>query len=114
MNFYCIFQGRAKVYVINARNKTILSKVANERYCSRCNQSYMVDKHGLAVQQQNCIYHWGRKFTYRGEGKYSCCQQDGTASGCCDAKSHVWDVVDYESLYGYVQTLPKGNLTLIG
>ncbi|KAF7989508.1 hypothetical protein HCN44_008182 [Aphidius gifuensis] len=100
-------KGRAKVYVINSRNKTILSKVPNERYCSRCNQSYMVDKHGLAVRQQNCIYHWGRKFTYRGEGKYSCCQQDGTASGCCDAKSHVWDVVDYESLYGYVQTLPK-------
>lgn len=68
----------------------------------------MVDKHGLAVQQQNCIYHWGRKYKVRGEGKYSCCQQYGSASGCCDGKNHVWDVVDYENLRGYVQTLPKG------
>ncbi|XP_012280594.1 RNA exonuclease 1 homolog [Orussus abietinus] len=99
--------GRAKVYVTNTRNQTILSKVPNERFCSRCGQTYMVDKTGMAVQQQNCIFHWGRKFTIRGEGKYSCCQQYGSASGCCDAKSHVWDYVDYENLRGYVKTLPK-------
>lgn len=81
----------------------------NERYCSRCGQSYMIDKYGLAVQSQNCIYHWGRKFTIRGEGKYSCCQQYGAASGCCDAKNHVWDHIDPENLRGYVKTLPKGD-----
>ncbi|KAK0162199.1 hypothetical protein PV327_008553 [Microctonus hyperodae] len=100
-------KGRAKVYVINTRNQSILSKVPNERYCSRCGQTYMVDKFGVAIQQRSCIYHWGRKFTIRGEGKYSCCQQYGSASGCCESKNHVWDYVDVENLRGYVQTLPK-------
>ncbi|XP_014609546.1 PREDICTED: RNA exonuclease 1 homolog isoform X2 [Polistes canadensis] len=100
-------KGRAKVYVINSRNQTVLSKVPNERICSRCGQNYMVDKQGFPVQQQNCIYHWGRKFTIKGEGKYSCCQQYGSATGCCDAKFHVWNYTDYENLRGYIKTLPK-------
>ncbi|XP_076760405.1 RNA exonuclease 1 homolog [Xylocopa sonorina] len=100
-------KGRAKVYVINSRNQSVLSKVPNERVCSRCGQAYIVDKQGFASQSQNCIYHWGRKFTIRGEGKYSCCQQYGSATGCCDAKTHVWDYTDYENLRGYVKTLPK-------
>ncbi|XP_024868006.1 RNA exonuclease 1 homolog [Temnothorax curvispinosus] len=100
-------KGHAKVYVTNSRNQTILSKVPNERMCSRCGQAYMINKQGLAVRQQNCIYHWGRKFTVRGEGKYSCCQQYGSATGCCDAKTHVWDYTDYENLRGYVKTLSK-------
>ncbi|XP_048512085.1 RNA exonuclease 1 homolog isoform X2 [Athalia rosae] len=102
--------GRVKVYVTNTRGQTILSKVPNERFCSRCNQPYMVDKHGYATAQQNCIYHWGRKFTVKGEGRYSCCRQYGSAPGCCDAKTHVWDYVDYENLRGYVKTLPKDDL----
>lgn len=104
-------KGRAKVYVINSRNQSVLSKVPNERICCRCGQSYMVDKHGFAVQSQNCIYHWGRKFTIRGESKYSCCQQYGSATGCCDARTHVWDYVDYENLRGYVKTFPKNAPT---
>ncbi|CAL1688882.1 unnamed protein product [Lasius platythorax] len=100
-------KGRAKVYVINARNQSVLSKVPNERICSRCGQAYMVNKESFAIQQQNCIYHWGRKFTIKGEGKYSCCQQYGSATGCCDAKTHVWDYTDYENLRGYVRTLSK-------
>lgn len=100
-------KGRAKVYVMNSRNQSVLSKVPNERICSRCGQAYMIDKQCLAVRQQNCIYHWGRKFTIRGEGKYSCCQQYGSATGCCDAKTHVWDYTDYENLRGYVKTLSK-------
>ncbi|KYQ53750.1 RNA exonuclease 1 like protein [Trachymyrmex zeteki] len=100
-------KGRAKIYVTNSRNQTILSKVPNERICSRCGQAYMINKQGFAVQQQNCIYHWGRKFSVRGEGKYSCCQQYGSALGCCDAKTHVWDYTDYENLRGYVTILSK-------
>ncbi|KAL0132949.1 hypothetical protein PUN28_000587 [Cardiocondyla obscurior] len=105
-------KGRAMVYVIGSRNQTILSKVPNERICNRCGQAYMVNKQGFAVRQQNCIYHWGRKFTVRGEGKYSCCQQDGSASGCCDAKTHIWDYTDYENLRGYVKTLSKENVPI--
>ncbi|XP_043599468.1 RNA exonuclease 1 homolog isoform X2 [Bombus pyrosoma] len=100
-------KGRAKVYVTNTRNQSVLSKVPNERICSRCGQTYMIDKRGFASRSQNCIYHWGRKFTIRGESKYSCCQQYGSATGCCDAKTHVWDYTDYENLRGYVRTLPK-------
>ncbi|XP_066598296.1 RNA exonuclease 1 homolog isoform X2 [Prorops nasuta] len=100
-------KGRAKIYVINSRKQNRLSKVPNERICERCGESYFVDKYGFATQQQNCIYHWGRKFTIRGEGKYSCCQQYGSATGCCDAKTHVWEYTDYENLRGYVKTLPK-------
>lgn len=73
----------------------------------------MVDKQSFAVRQQNCIYHWGRKFTVKGEGKYSCCQQYGSATGCCDAKTHVWDYTDYENLRGYVKTLSKGIFRFI-
>lgn len=101
------------MYVTNVRNQNVLSKVPNERICSRCGQAYMVDKQGFAVQQQNCIYHWGRKFTIKGEGKYSCCQQYGSATGCCDAKTHVWDYTDYENLRGYVRTLSKGKIFLV-
>ncbi|XP_043252793.1 RNA exonuclease 1 homolog [Colletes gigas] len=103
-------KGRAKIYVINTRNQNVLSKVPNERICSRCGQTYMINKQGFAVRSQNCIYHWGRKFTIRGEGKYSCCQQYGSATGCCDAKTHVWEYTDYENLRGYVKTLPKDML----
>lgn len=99
------------MYVINSKKQSILSKVPNEKICGRCGQSYMVNRHGFAVQQQNCIYHWGRKFTFRGESKYSCCQQYGSADGCCDAKTHVWDYTDYENLRGYVKTLPKGKIS---
>ncbi|XP_012136383.1 uncharacterized protein LOC100879141 isoform X2 [Megachile rotundata] len=102
-------KGRAKVYVINSRNQSVLSKVPNERICCRCGQTYMINKYGFALQPQNCIYHWGRKFTIRGEGKYSCCQQYGSATGCCVAKTHVWDYTDYENLRGYVKTLSKGT-----
>ncbi|XP_043797112.1 RNA exonuclease 1 homolog isoform X1 [Apis laboriosa] len=102
-------KGRAKVYVTNSRNQSVLSKVPNERICSRCGQTYMIDNQGFALQPQNCIYHWGRKFTIRGESKYSCCQQYGSATGCCDAKTHVWDYTDYENLRGYVKTLPKNT-----
>ncbi|XP_033341903.2 uncharacterized protein LOC117229499 [Megalopta genalis] len=100
-------KGRAKVYVTNSRNQNALSKVPNERICSRCGCAYAIDKQGFQLRPQNCIYHWGKKFTVRGEGKYSCCQQYGSATGCCDAKTHVWDYVDYENLRGYVKTLPK-------
>ncbi|XP_076641718.1 uncharacterized protein LOC143352778 isoform X2 [Halictus rubicundus] len=100
-------KGRAKIYVINSRNQNALSKVPNERICSRCGQAYAIDKQGFQLRPQNCIYHWGKKFTVRGEGKYSCCQQYGSATGCCDAKTHVWEYVDYENLRGYVKTLPK-------
>lgn len=98
------------VYVTNSRNQNVLSKVPNERICNRCGQAYTIDKQSFAVRQQNCIYHWGRKFTVRGEGKYSCCQQYGSATGCCDAKTHVWDYTDYENLRGYVKTLSKGEV----
>ncbi|TGZ46835.1 RNA exonuclease 1-like protein [Temnothorax longispinosus] len=106
-------KGHAKVYVTNSRNQTILSKVPNERMCSRCGQAYMINKQGLAVRQQNCIYHWGRKFTVRGEGKYSCCQQYGSATGCCDAKTHVWDYTDYENLRGITEEDMKDVTTSI-
>uniref|UniRef100_A0A0C9R8I6 Rexo1_1 protein n=1 Tax=Fopius arisanus TaxID=64838 RepID=A0A0C9R8I6_9HYME len=98
-------KGRAMIYA--TRNQPLISKVPNERFCIRCGQAYMVDKRGCPVKEQNCIYHWGRKFTVRGEGRYSCCQQYGSAGGCTDAKNHVWDFVDYENLRGYVGTLPK-------
>lgn len=69
----------------------------------------MVDKHGFPVENKNCIYHYARKFTFRGESKYMCCKQDGTSEGCCDAPTHVWDHIDVENLRGYVSTFDKGN-----
>lgn len=95
--------------MIDSRSNSKLSKIPNERMCTRCGENYMVDKKGFAVNKQQCTYHWGRKFKVRGEGRYSCCQQIGNVSGCSDAATHVWDYVDYENLRGYVKTLPKGK-----
>ena len=81
----------------------------NERFCCRCGKSFMVDKHGLPLRQENCIYHWARKFTIRGESRYACCKQDNSSDGCCDAKNHVWDHVDGDNLTGFVSTFDKGT-----
>lgn len=102
-------QGRAKLFAKNTRGQSTLSKVPNERFCCRCNKSYMVDKHGFPTRKENCIYHYARKFTFRGESKYMCCKQDGSSDGCCDATAHVWDFVDTENLRGYVSTFDKSN-----
>ncbi|XP_003424434.1 RNA exonuclease 1 homolog [Nasonia vitripennis] len=102
-------KGRAKLFTTNTRGQSTLSKVPNERFCCRCNKSYMVDKHGFPTRKENCIYHYARKFTFRGESKYMCCKQDGSSDGCCDATTHVWDFVDTENLRGYVSTFDKSN-----
>ncbi|XP_014219554.1 RNA exonuclease 1 homolog isoform X2 [Copidosoma floridanum] len=100
-------KGRAMLYTKNPRGQSTPSKVPNQRYCCRCNKPYMVDKHGFAVRKENCIYHYARKFTFRGESKYMCCKQDGSSDGCCDASCHVWDFVDVDNLRGYVTTFDK-------
>jgi len=93
------------VYAKISKNRQILSKTVPKRICGRCDKMYMVNEQGFAVRQQNCIYHWGRRFRDR----YSCCNRDKSDKGCCNAKGHVWKYIDYENLYGYVETLSKGK-----
>ncbi|KAJ8687416.1 hypothetical protein QAD02_023210 [Eretmocerus hayati] len=102
-------KGRAKLYTVNTRGQSTLSKVPNERFCCRCNKPYMVDKNNFPVRKENCIYHYARKFTFRGVTTYMCCKQDGMSDGCCDASTHVWDHIDVENLRGYVSTFDKGS-----
>jgi len=92
------------VYAKFFNNKNI--KISStQRICGRCGQRYTVDEQGFAVQQQKCIYHWGKK----SRGTYNCCNRPQYTMGCSEAKGHVWEHIDYENLYGYVETLPKGE-----
>ncbi|XP_014222990.1 RNA exonuclease 1 homolog [Trichogramma pretiosum] len=102
-------KGRAKLYSYSTRGQSNPSKVPNQRFCCRCNKPFMVDKHGIPIKKENCIYHYARKFTFRGESKYMCCKQDGSSDGCCDAPTHVWDLLDLENLRGFVKTLDKDD-----
>jgi len=85
----------------NSKNKTI----SPNRICDRCGKRYAVDEQGVALQQETCMFHWGRMF----RDSYSCCNRNEYATGCSEAKGHVWEYIDYGNLYGYVETLPKGK-----
>lgn len=37
------------------------------RICCRCSKTYKIDKDGEYLQQADCIYHWGRMRSQRGE-----------------------------------------------
>lgn len=95
-------KGRAIIYGQNRQNPP----KGYIRTCCRCKKEYTVDKKGVPVVKEECIYHPNRKYRVRGEARYQCCSQDGTSDGCCVAPNHVYEYVDFENLKGYVKTLP--------
>ncbi|KAJ8883395.1 hypothetical protein PR048_015238 [Dryococelus australis] len=82
----------------------------HERICCRCNVRYQVNKHGLAVRDEHCTYHPGRRIKLKLNGmwdtRYSCCKTEDSV-GCCTASCHVSDSYDVDNLKGFVHTFPK-------
>ncbi|XP_063242278.1 RNA exonuclease 1 homolog [Bacillus rossius redtenbacheri] len=81
-----------------------------ERICCRCGVRYQVNKHGLAVRDEHCTYHPGRRIKLKLNGmwdtRYACCKTEDSV-GCCTAGCHVSETYDPDNLTGFVHTLPK-------
>lgn len=99
-------KGRAIIYTKNTRQKP---QKGNIRWCCRCKKEYVVDKKGVAIVKEECIYHPNNKYRFRGDVKYQCCSQDGTSDGCLSAPCHVYEYVDHNDLRGFVKTLSKDD-----
>ncbi|XP_077285388.1 RNA exonuclease 1 homolog [Arctopsyche grandis] len=99
-------KGRAIIYTKNTRQKP---QKGNIRWCCRCKKEYVVDKKGVAIVKEECIYHPNNKYRFRGEVKYQCCSQDGSSDGCLSAPCHVYEYVDHNDLRGFVKTLSKDD-----
>ncbi|XP_034240509.1 RNA exonuclease 1 homolog [Thrips palmi] len=80
-----------------------------QKICVRCLKPYSVNKHGEQVKDEECFYHWGRKFKRfrEAETKYTCC--DGTGSGCSIAPYHVFEQ-NWDKNSGYMSTLSKPHM----
>lgn len=99
-------KGLAKIFTINTRQKPQKGDI---RICCRCKKEYKVNKKGVAVLTEECIYHPNNKYRFRGEVKYQCCGQDMSSDGCLSASCHVYEYIDHDNLRGYVRTLPKDS-----
>lgn len=38
----------------------------NQRICANCSNQYFVDDSGFPVTENDCFYHWGRLYKFRG------------------------------------------------
>lgn len=78
-----------------------------QKICVRCLKPYSINKRGEQVKEEECFYHWGRKFRkFREETKYTCCDGTSSSSGCSISPYHVFEQ-DWEKNSGYMSTLSK-------
>ncbi|XP_064476816.1 RNA exonuclease 1 homolog [Ornithodoros turicata] len=102
--------GRAVITVTEPRKYSVIKPGVVLR-CSRCGTPFALDFEKNYVQPQECVYHWGRLWKRRIAGaiesRYSCCQGDAQAEGCCVGQGHVHEGPDPNLRTGFVQTLPK-------
>ncbi|XP_076331647.1 RNA exonuclease 1 homolog [Tachypleus tridentatus] len=100
--------GRAIIHTKENKKQTSDSF---ERTCSRCQTVYRVNTRKHYVNEEECVYHWGRVWKKRIAGnlesRYSCCQGDTQSEGCCVAAGHVHEGCEEDILKGFVKTLPK-------
>jgi len=105
--------GKAVVKIDTTRAPKITISDPDKRVCDRCKTIYRVDKFGVQVDKQECIYHWGRTFRKRGDrttgmlSVFYCCSQSSDSSGCQVGKVHVTDVLDYNDMRGFVSTMER-------
>ncbi|XP_035699271.1 RNA exonuclease 1 homolog [Branchiostoma floridae] len=78
--------------------------------CARCGKQFTVLNNNRYLKRDECVYHhgklWKRRVAGGFESRYTCCQGDAQADGCCTGELHVWDSRK-EDLDGYVTTLQK-------
>ncbi|OQR78148.1 RNA exonuclease 1-like [Tropilaelaps mercedesae] len=86
-------------------------RIGNERTCSRCRKLYFVDRDGMYLRQEDCVYHWGKNWmrkVKRGnvrEQQYTCCDAESGSDGCSVAKGHVFENPVLQEDGGYMTTL---------
>ncbi|GLV46327.1 uncharacterized protein CBL_13182 [Carabus blaptoides fortunei] len=93
-----------KGYALFKDNRIIEKIPENSQLCIRCKKTYPVTEDGYPVFPEDCIYHPGSRFVFRGETKYVCCRDSGTAGGCCICPTHVFEIRDLSQLSGFVTT----------
>ncbi|XP_068082191.1 RNA exonuclease 1 homolog [Anabrus simplex] len=102
-------EGKAIIFKYYKKPPVILNEF--QRSCARCSKTYFIDKRGLQVKEDQCVYHWGRVFQMRvqraWEGRYSCCDTPPDSDGCALAQCHVSDGYDPNALCGFVKTIPR-------
>jgi len=84
----------------------------SKRRCDRCGRTYSVDEDGLQTNEEECVYHWGRKYRMRGSRatgpvhQYSCCSATADADGCQVSSCHFAEMRGADSRLGFVSTMP--------
>lgn len=80
----------------------------NQRLCARCKKVYLIDKRGIPLYEEECIYHPMKKRTLRGDRNYLCCKSPDD-TGCVTSNTHVSEVSEDRVLLGYQTTLPPST-----
>lgn len=94
--------GRA--VISNQKQSKVSNLRDNERVCVRCSKVYYVDKDGLPLNDQECMYHPLKKRTLRGERIYLCCKSSDDA-GCATSHTHVTEMFNEAELEGFQTTM---------
>ncbi|XP_022688945.1 RNA exonuclease 1 homolog [Varroa jacobsoni] len=86
-------------------------RTGNERTCVRCKKVYFVDRDGMYLRHEECVYHWGKNWMRHvkrsnvREQQYTCCDAESGSDGCSVAKGHVFDNPILKEDGGYMTTL---------
>jgi len=87
----------------------------SKRRCDRCGRTYSVDEAGIQLDDEECIYHWGRKYRFKGNRctgpriEYSCCQGGADEDGCQVSTCHFAEMRGADTRLGFVSTMPSGG-----
>ena len=96
------------------RPKNLQPADKSKRRCDRCLRIYTVDDRGHQIEDEECVYHWGRKYRMRGTratgpvSSYSCCQASALSDGCQVSSKHFAEVQGQQRS-GFVKTMPGGD-----
>lgn len=93
----------------NLKSTNTMTLDENERKCARCSKIYFVDEDGLALYEQECLYHPLKKRTFRGESTYLCCKSSDD-TGCVTSNTHVCEQTLETEMEGFQTTMePESN-----
>ena len=79
----------------------------SKRRCDRCGRTYSVDEDGLQTNEEECVYHWGRKYRMRGSRatgpvhQYSCCSATADADGCQVSSCHFAEMQGTSTMWAW-------------
>ena len=97
-----------------SKSNSSSSHFMSKRPCTRCRKAFYVNSStGEYLNEERCIYHWGKLQNVYGGGerRWTCCRGNAENAGCEIAVVHVWSGLlpgNNGPLEGYVRTLPAG------